>query len=427
MTRIGQAVMLLHAGDREEARNRLGALWAELGSDGDPLHRCTLAHYMADAQDDPGDELAWDLRALTAAEAVRHIGGPGESGAEGAAEHRHLLPSARSPPRSTSTSRRTTSSSTATTRPGPTSGWPARRPPSSRTTDRGARSAPPSTAWSSASGSGDPGGPRTALPPGPAAAVAPGPERQRPYASEQIRDCGLPAGHLPYPRPSAQTSAPPGRRGTAGATTGGAARGCGVGCRGGSARSAGGAASAGPERRGGPASGAGGAGEDARAGDGLGPGTASSASRAGGCTTCGATSCTGPAVPGRGGGNGSGLHRHAAGDGGDRQAYQERRGDSGSLHAATLRPAPLSRAPVCREWPARVTRSARLPGPYTPGSTPPRRAVAAAPDLRVPHHHAPGQGFCRRGGRWATGGDVCCRGAAGQPRTVERHGDRETS
>ncbi|MFF7878966.1 hypothetical protein [Streptomyces sp. AFD10] len=90
MTRIGQAVMLLHAGDREEARNRLGALWAELGSDGDPLHRCTLAHYMADAQDDPGDELAWDLRALTAAEAVRHIGGPGESGAEGAAEHRHL-------------------------------------------------------------------------------------------------------------------------------------------------------------------------------------------------------------------------------------------------------------------------------------------------------------------------------------------------
>ncbi|MEU2761062.1 MULTISPECIES: hypothetical protein [unclassified Streptomyces] len=68
MTRIGQAIMLLHGGDREEARNRFGALWAELGADGDPLHRCTLAHYMADTQDDPGDELAWDLRALTAAE-----------------------------------------------------------------------------------------------------------------------------------------------------------------------------------------------------------------------------------------------------------------------------------------------------------------------------------------------------------------------
>ncbi|MFE9458642.1 hypothetical protein [Streptomyces californicus] len=90
MTRIGQAVMLLHAGDREEARNRFGVLWAELGSDGAPLHRCTLAHYMADAQDDPGDELAWDLRALTAAEAVRHTGDPGEAGAEGAAEHRDL-------------------------------------------------------------------------------------------------------------------------------------------------------------------------------------------------------------------------------------------------------------------------------------------------------------------------------------------------
>ncbi|MFI1188202.1 hypothetical protein [Streptomyces californicus] len=94
MTRIGQAVMLLHAGDREEARNRFGALWAELGSDGDPLHRCTLAHYMADTQDDPGDELAWDLRALTAAEAVRHTDGPGTAGTPGAegaaAEHRDL-------------------------------------------------------------------------------------------------------------------------------------------------------------------------------------------------------------------------------------------------------------------------------------------------------------------------------------------------
>ncbi|MFB9393533.1 hypothetical protein ACFPM3_25270 [Streptomyces coeruleoprunus] len=70
MTRIGQATMLLHGGDREEARNRLQDLWGQIGADGDPLHRCTLAHYMADTQDDPGDELAWDLRALTAAESV---------------------------------------------------------------------------------------------------------------------------------------------------------------------------------------------------------------------------------------------------------------------------------------------------------------------------------------------------------------------
>ncbi|MFF9405581.1 hypothetical protein ACF1B0_08575 [Streptomyces anandii] len=68
MTRIGQSVMLHHAGDREEARGRLLDLWTEIGEDGDPLHRCTLAHYMADTQDDPADELAWDLRALSAAE-----------------------------------------------------------------------------------------------------------------------------------------------------------------------------------------------------------------------------------------------------------------------------------------------------------------------------------------------------------------------
>ncbi|UIR16718.1 hypothetical protein LXH13_06555 [Streptomyces spinosirectus] len=68
MTRIGQVVMLHHAGDREEARHRFLQLWTEIGEDGDPLHRCTLAHYMADTQDDPADELTWDLRALTAAE-----------------------------------------------------------------------------------------------------------------------------------------------------------------------------------------------------------------------------------------------------------------------------------------------------------------------------------------------------------------------
>lgn len=67
MTRIGQVVMLHRGGDREEARDRFLDLWAEIGQDGDALHRCTLAHYMADTQDDPADELAWDLRALSAA------------------------------------------------------------------------------------------------------------------------------------------------------------------------------------------------------------------------------------------------------------------------------------------------------------------------------------------------------------------------
>ena len=90
LTRIGQVVMLHHAGDREEARHRFLDLWAELGEYGDPLHRCTLAHYLADTQDDPADELAWDLRALTAAEELTDDR-PAEH--EGAVAVRALYPS----------------------------------------------------------------------------------------------------------------------------------------------------------------------------------------------------------------------------------------------------------------------------------------------------------------------------------------------
>ncbi|MET7569263.1 hypothetical protein ABZT04_12260 [Streptomyces sp. NPDC005492] len=86
LTRIGQVVMLHHGGDREEARDRMLGLWAELGEDGAPLHRCTLAHYLADTQDDPADELAWDLRALSAADELT-------DGREGASEVRAFYPS----------------------------------------------------------------------------------------------------------------------------------------------------------------------------------------------------------------------------------------------------------------------------------------------------------------------------------------------
>ncbi|MBG0856899.1 hypothetical protein I2W78_34880 [Streptomyces spinoverrucosus] len=90
LTRIGQVVMLHHAGDREEARHRFQKLWAEIGEDGEPLHRCTLAHYMADTQDDPSDELAWDLRALGAAE---ELTGDRLAADEGALAVRALYPS----------------------------------------------------------------------------------------------------------------------------------------------------------------------------------------------------------------------------------------------------------------------------------------------------------------------------------------------
>jgi hypothetical protein len=69
MVRIGQAIMLHRAGDREEARNRFALLWSQTGEEA-LFHRCTIAHYMADTQDDPATELEWDRRALAAADAL---------------------------------------------------------------------------------------------------------------------------------------------------------------------------------------------------------------------------------------------------------------------------------------------------------------------------------------------------------------------
>ena len=49
---------LSQAGERDAARRVLEALWEDIGGeDGDPLHRCAVAHAMADVQDDPADEL----------------------------------------------------------------------------------------------------------------------------------------------------------------------------------------------------------------------------------------------------------------------------------------------------------------------------------------------------------------------------------
>lgn len=68
LLRIGEAAQLNHGGQREAARVLFAEIWDEIGGeDGDPLHRCTLAHAIADAQEDKEQELAWDLRALAAA------------------------------------------------------------------------------------------------------------------------------------------------------------------------------------------------------------------------------------------------------------------------------------------------------------------------------------------------------------------------
>ncbi|SIM71221.1 hypothetical protein [Micromonospora cremea] len=66
MTRIVDAVQLGRSGQQVRARDTLTALWDEIGADGDPFHRCTLAHYLADLQDTAEAELSWDERALAA-------------------------------------------------------------------------------------------------------------------------------------------------------------------------------------------------------------------------------------------------------------------------------------------------------------------------------------------------------------------------
>ncbi|MFI7524850.1 hypothetical protein [Nocardia salmonicida] len=70
MTRISQGVSDFRTGDPDRARATLLAVWADIGPAGDPLHRCTLAHYLADAYDDPAEALVWDVRALDAADAL---------------------------------------------------------------------------------------------------------------------------------------------------------------------------------------------------------------------------------------------------------------------------------------------------------------------------------------------------------------------
>lgn len=71
MTRIGQGLALSQGGDREAARGLFGAIWNDIGGEsGDPFHCCALAHAMADVQDDVREELAWDQRALGAADLI---------------------------------------------------------------------------------------------------------------------------------------------------------------------------------------------------------------------------------------------------------------------------------------------------------------------------------------------------------------------
>ncbi|MBF5001704.1 hypothetical protein IRT45_31740 [Nocardia sp. BSTN01] len=70
MAAIGAAVERGRNGETDSARTQLVELWEQIGSAGDPLHRCTLAHHLADLHTDPAQALVWDVRALDAADAL---------------------------------------------------------------------------------------------------------------------------------------------------------------------------------------------------------------------------------------------------------------------------------------------------------------------------------------------------------------------
>jgi len=71
MGRVTAVVQRGQTGDRATARQELAALWAEVEQrGGDAFHRCVIAHFLADLQDDLADELAWDERALAAVAGV---------------------------------------------------------------------------------------------------------------------------------------------------------------------------------------------------------------------------------------------------------------------------------------------------------------------------------------------------------------------
>ncbi|MHB1089133.1 MAG: hypothetical protein ACYC19_10285 [Acidimicrobiales bacterium] len=67
MIQVGEGIALSHSGNRLAARMLFAQLWERVGPDGDPFHRCAIAHSMADLQDELREELRWDLLACEAA------------------------------------------------------------------------------------------------------------------------------------------------------------------------------------------------------------------------------------------------------------------------------------------------------------------------------------------------------------------------
>ncbi|GHH39256.1 hypothetical protein [Lentzea cavernae] len=71
MAKVTASVQRGRAGEPDAARAELESLWAQVEhGGGDDFHRCVIAHFLADLQDDQRDELMWDERALAAVHGV---------------------------------------------------------------------------------------------------------------------------------------------------------------------------------------------------------------------------------------------------------------------------------------------------------------------------------------------------------------------
>lgn len=71
MATIAQVQQVALQGGREQATAGFLGLWDQIGTDGLPLRRVTIAHYLADLQNDLAEELLWNERALAAADAAQ--------------------------------------------------------------------------------------------------------------------------------------------------------------------------------------------------------------------------------------------------------------------------------------------------------------------------------------------------------------------
>ncbi|WP_328410068.1 hypothetical protein [Nocardia sp. NBC_00403] len=70
MAAITRAITLGREDSPDAARTALREIWDSLGPQGEPLHRCTVAHYLADLYEDAAQALSWDIRALDAADSM---------------------------------------------------------------------------------------------------------------------------------------------------------------------------------------------------------------------------------------------------------------------------------------------------------------------------------------------------------------------